>query len=94
MICSKENGSELFIDGDDRLLDYDDSSEFKLVMLNIESKIISDILNRHQMIWRLPYSTELEYDEDPNFACKSADSIKDNDLTDSEDLLKNVGITK
>ena len=89
MICSKESGSELFIDDDDRLLDYD-SSKFESALLSMKSNIVS----KWQTRLRLPYSTEFEYDEDPNFGCKSIDNTKVNDLTDSEDHLTNVGIKK
>ena len=40
MICSKESGSELFIDDDDRLLDYD-SSKFESALLSMKSNIVS-----------------------------------------------------
>ena len=93
MIYSKENGSELFIDDDDRLLDYD-SSKFESALHSMKSNIVSSIMNKHQMIWGLPYNAELENDKDPNFGCKSIDNTKVNDLTDSEDHLTNVGIKK
>ena len=93
MICSKENGSELFIDDDDRLLDYD-SSKFESALLCMKSNIVSSIMNKNQMIWGLPYNAELEYDKDPNFGCKSIDNTKINDVIDSEENLTNVGIAK